>query len=59
MTTANDAGGYILCDHGVNYHIYADGTQISCTLETSNSLEAIGKLYISIADLRTVCLIIN
>ena len=45
--------GSILQHHGIDYHIYADNTQLYVSFDVSNPSIAIDKINLCISDLRT------
>ena len=45
--------GSILRHHGIDYHIYADDTQLYITFDLSDPTIALDKINLCISDLRT------
>ena len=45
--------GAILRHHKLNYHIYADDTQVYCSTDISNSQEELSKITACVSDIRT------
>jgi len=45
--------GAILRNYNIDYHIYADDTQLYCSFDLKSPLEAIGKIQSCISDIRS------